>query len=364
MAWHPGLSLIHWMAPSTCRSRSDLSWMFQIDANSFARRRVNNAGPGGQIEETCWHWSRFRRLRERGLRQSVPDSRAAFAISPRFGLEYDILPDTDCGSCLAYACCMAATSGDLLLRARSRAATSALLVFTCFGVQACGASGSTTPGDGAGGGGLAGTTSNGGTKPDGGASAGASGGDTAAAGVNSNGGSDSGTGGASSGGNSAGGTPSGGKSAGGASGNAGAGGSGGMLGRGCPASAPSEGSPCPPPALLGVTCFYDDCSGAGVRKKATCTTAIPELGNPVQLWSVATSACEPLRCDAMTCSTGQVCVILEGGARIGQCAPQSCGTGPIECQCVKGCYQGCILSPIEAAATFTCNTCADPRGCP
>jgi hypothetical protein len=232
--------------------------------------------------------------------------------------------------------------------ARRQAATSVLLVLTWCGVLACGSSNSPAPSDDSGGSAVAGTASSGGSTSEGGTSTGASGGAAAAGG-----GSDAGRSGAASGG----------KSDGGASGSAGPSGSGGTSGRGCPASAPAEGGLCPP-ALLGMPCFYDDCGGSGVRKKATCITAIPEIGNPIQQWTVTTSACEPIDCLAMACQTGQVCVILEGGARFGQCAPQSCGTGPIECDCVTGCHAGCTFSGFGPAATFTCNTCSDPRGCP
>jgi hypothetical protein len=229
----------------------------------------------------------------------------------------------------------------------------ALLVLAWFGAPACGSSTSGLQSDGSGGSAMAGSAASGGSTPEDGTSAGASGAHSAA-GVNSGGGNDAGSSGASSAG----------KSAGGASGNAGASGAGGTSGRGCPASAPSQGEHCLPPAPLGVPCFYDDCGASGARKKATCTTAIPEIGSPIQQWTVETSTCEPLDCSGMPCPTGQACVIFEGGARIGQCASQSCGTGPIECACVMGCYEGCILSSLGPGATFTCSTCSDPRGCP
>lgn len=227
-----------------------------------------------------------------------------------------------------------------------------LLTLAWLGVAACGSSTSGTPSSDSGGTATAGNNATGGSTSEGGSAAGVSGAN-AAAGVNA--------GGASSGASS-GGASSGGSLAGGGSGNAGAGG-GGSSGRGCPASAPAQGAPCGP-AALGLLCFYDDCANAGARKEARCTTAIPEIGNPVQLWTVNTSACESFECGGQTCQAGQACVVLQGGARIGQCAPQSCGTGSLECGCVTGCYPGCTLQGFGPIATFTCNTCSDPRGCP
>lgn len=238
---------------------------------------------------------------------------------------------------------------------RSRTAMSLLLVLAWFGAPACGSSSSSVPLDGSEESGVAGNASSGGSNSQGGAAAGASGAD-AVAGVSSGGASAAGSSGASGGGRSAAGASSGGA--------AGASGSGGTAGRGCPALAPTQAAGCTTPTPLGITCFYDDCGGSGVRKKASCTTAIPAIGNPVQQWMVETSACEQLDCANTTCSVGQACVIFEGGARFGQCAAQSCGTGPIECNCVTGCYPGCVLSNFGTGATFTCNTCSDPRGCP
>jgi hypothetical protein len=175
------------------------------------------------------------------------------------------------------------------------------------------------------------------------------------------GGTDGGTDGESGGMASGGRASPGGASAGGAA--AGGGGSGGSPTRGCPAAAPSTGTPCP--ALPGVTCYYDDCAASGVKKKAACFTAIPEVGNPQQLWTVQTFPCDrQVDCGNVTCSADQACVILQGGAQIGQCSKQSCGSGSIECSCVQGCYPGCVMSSAGDDATFTCNTCADIRGCP
>ena len=185
---------------------------------------------------------------------------------------------------------------------------------------------------------------------------------------------DSGAGGReTSGGTSSGGTSSGGTSSGGASGSGGVtsggahsdgGSGGGATSRGCPSVVPGTGNDCAP-NLLGLVCFYEDCSGSSGRARATCATAIPEIGNPVQRWIVDKTPCESrVDCAGVSCAAGEVCVIYEGGARFGQCGVQTCGAGPIECNCVSGCSVGCVLSSAEGGPAFTCNTCSDPRGCP
>jgi hypothetical protein len=242
-----------------------------------------------------------------------------------------------------------------MLLLRSGATVSSLL-FALVAFPACGSSeradfnnlgGSATTGGG----------TNGGSSVHGGA-AGASGTDATGG---TGGGSDVGSGGTSNGGEAgSGGAPRGGTGAGGG----GSAGSAGSATRGCPSSAPSNGTPCPP-TLAGLTCYYDDCGATGTKKKAACFTAIPEIGNPQQLWTVQTFPCEARDdCAAMTCPSDKVCVIMEGGARIGQCSSQSCGSGPIECNCVQGCHQGCVLSNAANDVTFTCNNCSDIRGCP
>jgi hypothetical protein len=248
---------------------------------------------------------------------------------------------------------MVRDSNKPMLRPHSGATSSSLLLLALLALPACGSSesaqfnnlgGSATAGGGADGGGGV----NGGT-------AGASG---AQAAGGAQGGSDAGRAGMSSGGEAG----SGGASRGGA-GAGGSGGSGGAFTRGCPASAPSAGTPCP--TLAGVTCYYDDCGASGTKKKAACVTAIPEVGNPQQLWTVQTFPCgQRVDCGNLTCDADQVCVILQGGAQIGQCSKQSCGSGSIECSCVQGCFPGCVMSSIGNDVTFTCSTCSDIRGCP
>lgn len=232
---------------------------------------------------------------------------------------------------------------------RSRA-TASSLVLALLAFPACGSSESSQVNNRGGSDAIGGGT-NGGSGVDGGTAGASTGG--------ARGGSDLGGGGASNG-DAAG---SGGASQGGA-GAAGSGGSGASSTRGCPQSAPGNGAPCQPP-VPGLTCYYDDCGATGAKTKAHCYTAIPEIGNPQQLWMVEKFPCEPrVDCSGITCPVDQVCVIFQGGAQVGQCSDQSCGSGPLECNCVKSCYEGCVLSSAGNDVTFTCNTCSDIRGCP
>jgi len=155
----------------------------------------------------------------------------------------------------------------------------------------------------------------------------------------------------------------GGVASGGHAGTGGVAGAGGASASACPAAAPSNGVACSA-ALQGNTCYYDDCSGLGRRTKATCVFLGAGAGSQ-GMWSVETSLCGDLvACDgdgaSHACPVGQACLVMEGGALITQCADHTCGSGPIECDCVKGCFTGCI----KQGFTFTCSTCADPRGCP
>lgn len=234
-------------------------------------------------------------------------------------------------------------------RSRSGATASSLLLLALVAFPACGSSESAEFNNVGGSATTSGGT-NGGNSANGGA-AGASG--THATG-GTRGGSDTGRGGNANGGEAG---------SGGASGAGGSGGSGGALTRGCPASAPSAGIPCRD--LPSVTCYYDDCGASGTKKKAACVTVIPEIGNPQQVWTVQTFPCDQrVDCGNVTCPADEVCVILQGGAQIGQCSKQSCGSGSIECSCVQGCFPGCVMSSIANDVSFTCSTCSDIRGCP
>jgi hypothetical protein len=153
--------------------------------------------------------------------------------------------------------------------------------------------------------------------------------------------------------------------AGGAAGT-GPGGTGGTPANLCPTVAPPDGQPCLPGAL-GTSCFYEDCSGAG-RSRTLCSSRDLGQGNLQQLWSVETWPCgSEVQCggngQGMSCLRGQVCVVLAGGALITGCASHSCGTGPIDCSCVEGCFGECVTSGTENGVTISCNTCSDPRGC-
>lgn len=131
----------------------------------------------------------------------------------------------------------------------------------------------------------------------------------------------------------------------------------------CPTAAPSNASPCPT-SLQGTSCYYDDCSASGGRKRAVCSSS----GSAQPAWAVDSFPCGVQTMCAgdgagQSCPVGQVCLVLESGSRTVQCVPHSCGTGPITCDCVQGCFTGCSMSSAQQAVTFTCNTCTDPRGC-
>lgn len=160
----------------------------------------------------------------------------------------------------------------------------------------------------------------------------------------------------------------GGTALGGSAGNGGASGNGGTAGTSasaCPSTAPGNGNLCPD--FVGRTCYYDDCGGRG-RIKAMCATTIPNVGNPIQQWSIETFPCgvdaECADSGVDPCPVGKVCLTLEGGALITECVDHTCGTGPIECDCVTGCFGVCTPNTMDGAITYRCNTCSDPRGCP
>ena len=151
---------------------------------------------------------------------------------------------------------------------------------------------------------------------------------------------------------------------GGSSANGGAGASGASAGSGgvvqaptCPAIAPASASPC---ERAGQVCFYEDCAGAG-RTVANCQN----LSSPGLSWSVQSAACGTVRCSGlpgmMTCASGQVCFVSQGGTISGMCEPSSCGTGPITCECAHASCGDCAISGnTQQGFTVTCNNC--PQG--
>lgn len=133
-----------------------------------------------------------------------------------------------------------------------------------------------------------------------------------------------------------------------------AGGSGGEAGA-CPNQPPSPDSSC---SSLGVLCAYEDCAGAG-RTVASCVNGA---------WSVTTSACgETVDCTAggAQCSEGEICLVRAGGALLQDCVPNTCETGPVECDCIEGCSGECATyGTPESGITITCNTCPNGMLCP
>lgn len=128
----------------------------------------------------------------------------------------------------------------------------------------------------------------------------------------------------------------------------------------CPATAPTAGSSCD---SVGQDCFYEDCAGAG-RTVATCQ----KLGIPKGKWSLQNTACGMVQCPnvpgAMSCASGQVCAVSEGGAIIATCAQSTCGAGPITCQCAHASCADCTISgTAQQGYTVSCNTCPG-GGCP
>jgi hypothetical protein len=187
------------------------------------------------------------------------------------------------------------------------------------------ASGSGTNGGSADEGGDAGGS---GGRPTGGVGGRATGGASATAGTTGNGG-------------------KGGTGAGGATGGAGS------LTLACPANPPVHGSSCTP---LPEACFYEDCAGVG-RTAATCNQGA---------WAVQTTGCAAVQCDGLstTCSSGQICSVIQGGAHLAMCTESACGTGPVTCACAGASCANCSISGSpEQGVTVICNTCPQ-GGCP
>jgi hypothetical protein len=250
---------------------------------------------------------------------------------------------------------------NLLIAARTWLRTLAVSAVLSLSV-ACGSAQGDQPASGAGsagasdGGGFAGGgASSAAAGHNGGGSAGESSG---AAGVQGgSGGASGGSAGASGGSLGA----AGGGAKGGAGGGGASGGSGGVVqAPACPAFAPLGASSCDSD---GQVCFYEDCVGAG-RTVATCQ----KLGGPRGSWSLRTAACGTVHCaglpGAMSCASGQVCSVTEGGTIGGTCAQSTCGTGPVSCACAHASCIDCGISgSVEQGFTVTCNNCPQ-GGCP
>lgn len=122
----------------------------------------------------------------------------------------------------------------------------------------------------------------------------------------------------------------------------------------CPTSAPRMGDAC---SVESAFCPYVDCSGRGVVR-AHCVSGA---------WAVTEEACAPVSCphaSSGTCAAGQICVVNVGGAVIGMCVPNPCGTGAVTCDCVCGGDCVSFPEPTDPPLHFSCNTCHTAGGCP
>jgi hypothetical protein len=192
----------------------------------------------------------------------------------------------------------------------------------------------------------------------GGPGAGTGGANSGSAGANGgNGGASAGNGGASVGAAGSGGRVDAG--AGGTSGGATAGGGDGVQLLTCPANPPRPSESC----TGGRVCMYEDCAGAG-RTLATCGN----FGSARTTWGVQTAPCGAVHCaglpNQMSCTSGQICAVSEGGTIAGTCASSACGSGPVTCACAHAACTDCLISgSAEQGFTVTCNSCPQ-GGCP
>jgi hypothetical protein len=121
----------------------------------------------------------------------------------------------------------------------------------------------------------------------------------------------------------------------------------------CPQTAPKNGSAC---SSSNGTCYYEDCAGAG-RSLATCVASA---------WQVESAACSSYRCEVpntvgggLTCTAGQICVITTNTSFnvTPTCVDQTCGTRPMDTDCVKDLTGNC--SPKYSLSGVVVN-CAMP----
>jgi len=161
------------------------------------------------------------------------------------------------------------------------------------------------------------------------------------------------SGGAASGGAASGGaTGTGGAASGGASATGGTSGSGGAANTGCPEAPPADGVvPC---AGLQTGCYYEDCDGVG-QVSATCDGDV---------YQTEVAACGDFSCGAETCTAGQICSVNAGGAFLGTCIDNPCGSGAVTCQCANPTCPGDCSTFGSEGIQVTCNTCPNGQACP
>jgi hypothetical protein len=122
----------------------------------------------------------------------------------------------------------------------------------------------------------------------------------------------------------------------------------------CPEAPPRDGDPCDATSR----CYYEDCTGVG-RTVATCTQGV---------WSVSVGACRTYVCQSGTvstsCAAGTVCVAIASGFPVAQCASNSCGSGPISCDCLSSCVGACSVRGTAAdGLVVDCSPSCPPGGC-
>jgi hypothetical protein len=141
----------------------------------------------------------------------------------------------------------------------------------------------------------------------------------------------------------------------GAKGGGGSAGGGGATGTPCPSAPPLNGSPC-----AGQDCYYEDCAGLG-RTIALC--------HPEGTFQVQTTACTAVACSLSavggpSCPAGMICMQVAGGAVSDTCVSNTCGTGPIGCNCLTSCVGTCTVSGNAQGTEVSCNTCPQGQFCP
>jgi hypothetical protein len=119
----------------------------------------------------------------------------------------------------------------------------------------------------------------------------------------------------------------------------------------CPATAPANGDACTTAML---TCDYDSCATTGTTT-ATCDH---------DRWTLSTRPCTATTCPADSsgfppCRPGEICVVVQSGARMAHCQKSLCAPGQLmSCACL-GSTTPCLVNRHEAHF-------ADPscHGCP
>jgi hypothetical protein len=120
----------------------------------------------------------------------------------------------------------------------------------------------------------------------------------------------------------------------------------------CPATAPTDGDAC---TTANLTCDYDSCATIGTTT-ATCRH---------DRWTLSTRPCTATTCPADSsgfppCRPGEICVVVQSGARMAHCTKSLCAPGQLlSCACLGSGTPPCIVNRHEADL-------ADPscHGCP